>query len=104
MKNEDIATTSIEQLTKRLPSVSFLGLAIGAMAVSATLMLMNRKTWANFVGQWAPTLLIMGTYNKIVKTFSAPYSEEQRAIHGDHASILKSPSELNRQPATRPLI
>lgn len=102
MKNEDVATSSIEEVTKRVPSVSFLGLAIGAMAVSATLMLMNRKTWANFVGQWAPTILIMGTYNKLVKTFSAPYSEEQRLQHGGNASILKGPDELPRQP--RPLI
>jgi hypothetical protein len=104
MKNEDIATTSIEEVTKKVPSVSFLGLAIGAIAVSATLMLMNKKTWANFVGQWAPTFLILGTYNKLVKTFSAPYSEAQRGNHGDHPSILKSPDELSRQPATRPLI
>jgi hypothetical protein len=104
MKNEDLATTKVEEMTKRLPSMSFLGLAIGAMAVSATLMVLNRKTWANFIGQWAPTILILGTYNKIVKTFSAPYSEAQRGIHGDHASVLKSPEELSRQPATRPLI
>ncbi len=102
MKNEDVATLSIEQLTKRVPSVSFLGLAIGTMAVSATLMLLNKRAWAHFVGQWAPTILILGTYNKLVKTFSAPYSEEQRVQHGGHASILKGPEELNRQP--RPLI
>jgi hypothetical protein len=104
MKNEDVATTSIEELTKKVPSVSFLGLALGAIAVSATLMVLNKKTWANFVGQWAPTILILGTYNKLVKTFSAPYSEAQRGNHGDHASILKSPDELSRQPTTRPLI
>jgi hypothetical protein len=103
MKNEDVATSSIEQMTKRVPSVGFLGLAVGAMAVSATLMLLGRKTWANFVGQWAPTILIMGTYNKLVKTFSAPSSEEQRLQHGGHASILKGPDELPRQQP-RPLI
>lgn len=105
MKNEDVATSSIEEVTKRVPSVSFLALAIGSMVVSASLMLMNKKKWANFVGQWAPTLLILGTYNKIVKTFSAPANEAQRAQHGGHASILKSPDELNRQGAApRPLI
>jgi hypothetical protein len=102
MKNEDVATSRIEEVTKRVPSVGFLGLAIGAMAVSATLMLLNRKRWANFVGQWAPTILILGTYNKLVKTFSAPYSEAQRLEHGGNASILKGAEELNRQP--RPLI
>jgi hypothetical protein len=102
MKNEDMATSSIEQVTKRVPSAGFLGLAIGAMAVSATLMLMKRKTWANFVGQWAPTILILGTYNKLVKTFSAPYSEEQRLQHGGQPPILKGSEEVSRQP--RPLI
>jgi hypothetical protein len=102
MKNEDVATSNIEQVTKRVPSVSFLGLAFGSIAVSATLMLLGKKTWANFVGQWAPTILILGTYNKLVKTFSAPYSEEQRLEHGGHASILKGSEEVNRQP--RPLI
>ena len=101
MKNEDVATSSIEQMTKRVPSVSFLGLAAGAIAVSATLMLLNKKTWANFVGQWAPTILILGTYNKLVKTFSAPSSDEQRLEHGGHPSMLKGVEEMNRQ---RPLI
>jgi hypothetical protein len=103
MKNEDVATSSIEQVTKRVPSVGFLGLAVGSMVVSATLMLLGKKTWGNFVGQWAPTILIMGTYNKLVKTFSAPINEEQRLQHGGHASILKGPEELNRQQP-RPLI
>jgi hypothetical protein len=65
-------------------------------------MLLNRKNWANFVGQWAPTFLILGTYNKLVKTFSAPYSEDQRVQHGGNASILKGSEEMSRQP--RPLI
>ncbi|WP_224364899.1 hypothetical protein [Hyalangium versicolor] len=102
MKNEDVATSSIEQVTKRVPSVGFLGLAIGAIGLSAALMVLNKKTWANFVGQWAPTILILGTYNKLVKTFSAPYSEDQRLAHGSNPSILKGTEELNRQP--RPLI
>ncbi len=97
MKNEDQTTTSVEELTKRIPSISFLGLAIGCMAVSAGLMLSGRKTWANFVGQWAPTILILGTYNKIAKTFSAPVDEEQRAKHGDNRSLLKSPNERSRE-------
>lgn len=97
MKNEDKVTTSVEEVTKRIPSISFLGLSIGFMALSAGLMLTGRKTWANFVGQWAPTILILGTYNKISKTFSAPATEAQRAKHGDHRSLLKSPSELGRE-------
>jgi hypothetical protein len=37
------------------------------MALSAMMMLTGRKNVANFIGQWAPTLLIMGLYNKLVK-------------------------------------
>lgn len=97
MKNEDTVTTVVEQQTKKIPSIGFLGVAVGCMAASAALMLTGHKKWANFVGQWAPTILIMGVYNKITKTFSAPYSEEQRIHHGDNASLLKSPAELDRQ-------
>jgi hypothetical protein len=103
MKNEDTVTTNVEMQTRRIPSIGFLGVAIGCMAASAFLMISGRKTWANFVGQWAPTILILGTYNKIVKTFSAPYNEQQRIRHGDNASMLKSSEELNRQPVPRPL-
>ncbi|SEU26903.1 hypothetical protein [Stigmatella erecta] len=101
MKNEDVATTSIEQVTKKVPSVSFLGLAIGAMAVSATLMVLNRKSWANFVGQWAPTLLILGTYNKIVKTLDDSQQVE-RTGPSSLVTALKSADEMNR-PTPLPL-
>ncbi|ATB39077.1 hypothetical protein CYFUS_004516 [Cystobacter fuscus] len=99
MKNEDTLTTEVELQTRRIPSIGFLGVAVGCMAVSAILMISGRKTWANFIGQWAPSILIMGTYNKIAKTFSPPYSEQQRVQHGGHASLLKSPGELGHQVA-----
>jgi hypothetical protein len=100
MKNEDPVTTTVEEATKHIPSISFLGVAIGCMALSAGLMLAGRKTWANFVGQWAPTILILGTYNKIAKTFSAPMDERQRALHGGNRSLVKSPGELDREQRT----
>jgi hypothetical protein len=102
MKNEDVLTTEVELQTRRIPSIGFLGVAVGCMAVSAVLMLTGRKTWANFIGQWAPSILIMGTYNKIAKTFSPPYSEEQRSQHGGHPSILKSSGEIHRQVSPQP--
>lgn len=103
MKNEGALTTRIEMQTRHIPSIGFLGLAVGAMAASTLLMLTGRKSWANFVGQWVPTLLILGTYNKLAKTFSAPYSEDERVQHGGHASPLKSPEELTRQLPSQPV-
>lgn len=38
------------------------------MAASATLKCLGRKHSALFVGQWAAPILIMGLYNKMVKT------------------------------------
>ena len=60
-------TKMIESQTARIPSGTYLSLAIISMAASATLMLLGRRNVANFVGQWAPTILIMGLYNKLVK-------------------------------------
>lgn len=64
---EGHTTKTIESYTSELPSGSFLSVAIGAMALSLLLMLTGRRNLANFVGQWAPTILILGLYNKLVK-------------------------------------
>lgn len=103
MKNEDLATTRVEEATRHIPSIGLLGFAVGSVVASATLMALGRKQAALFVGQWAPTVLAFAVYNKIVKTFSAPYDEDQRLKHGDNASLIKSAEELRRQESLRPL-
>ena len=45
------------------------------MATSATLQMMGNKHASLFVGQWAPTLLIMGLYNKMVKQLGSDRTE-----------------------------
>jgi len=67
MDYEDRGTEAVESRTAKVPSLAFLGLALGAMAASAALVVTGRKQLGNFVGQWAPTILIMGLYNKLVK-------------------------------------
>ena len=69
---EDRVTTTVEEGTSRVPSLLFLGLAVGAMAASAAFVLTGRKQLGNFIGQWAPSILIMGTYNKIAKELAGP--------------------------------
>jgi hypothetical protein len=66
-QTEDRFTGGIESQTSRLPSTVFLGLAIGSMAASAVLKIMEKDEWALFVGQWAAPFLLMGNYNKLVK-------------------------------------
>ncbi|MCW5935752.1 MAG: hypothetical protein KIT11_00400 [Fimbriimonadaceae bacterium] len=58
---------TIEKQTAKLPSDTFLWAALGAMGVSLFLEMSKKKDTANFIGQWAPTLLIFGLYNKLVK-------------------------------------
>ncbi|MBI5549005.1 MAG: hypothetical protein HY901_34410 [Deltaproteobacteria bacterium] len=67
MREEGKTTRAIESRTSRAPSFFYMGLAIGSMAVSAGLFLTGRKNWSQFIGLWAPTILITGLYNKIVK-------------------------------------
>lgn len=66
-QREDQFTSSIESQTSKIPSAGYLGAAIGAMVASAVLKTMGKDNWAMFVGQWAPSILIMGVYNKVVK-------------------------------------
>lgn len=58
---------TIEHQTAKLPSDTFLWAAVGSISASLVLMVMGLDKKANFVGQWAPTFLILGLYNKMVK-------------------------------------
>ncbi|ABS25189.1 hypothetical protein [Anaeromyxobacter sp. Fw109-5] len=78
MNYEDRATETVERQTAKVPSLAFMGLAVGAMAASAALVLMGKKQLGNFVGQWAPSILITGLYNKLAKEVALP----QRGLGG----------------------
>jgi hypothetical protein len=57
----------IEEQTTHLPSDLFLFAAGAAIAGSLALKMSGHQHTALFVGQWAPTFLILGLYNKLVK-------------------------------------
>ncbi len=65
--SEGFMAKAIEDQTAKLPSDTFLWAAGASIAASLLLQVAGRKVESNFVGQWAPTLLILGLYNKIVK-------------------------------------
>lgn len=69
-KNKDEGTMAkeIEDVTAEVPSDAYLWSAISIMGISLTLKLLQKNDLALFVGQWAAPILIMGVYNKIVKT------------------------------------
>lgn len=65
---ESTLTRLIEQQTARIPSHWFLVAALGAMGASIGFQVAGNERMSRFVGMWAPTLLITGVYNKLVKT------------------------------------
>ncbi len=66
-KGEGPLGRAMEHQAAALPSDVFL-LAAGASIVgSLTLYAMDKRESALFVGQWAPTCLILGLYNKLAR-------------------------------------
>ena len=64
---EGMVARTIEEQTAKLPSDLFLWAAGGSIVGSLLLQCMGKQHESLFVGQWAPTFLILGLYNKIVK-------------------------------------
>jgi hypothetical protein len=65
--NEGKVTQMTESQTSRIPSLAFLSAAVGSMVASAALQAKGNERMSLFVGQWVPTFLMIGLYNKIVK-------------------------------------
>lgn len=57
----------LEEQTAKIPSDVYLWAAVGSMALSLGLFLTKQKHASIFFGQWAPSFLIIGLYNKLVK-------------------------------------
>ena len=74
---EGTVARTIEEQTAKLPSGTFLWVAGASMAASAALQLMGNKHASVFVGQWAPTLLILGLYNKLVKQLGSDFTDRR---------------------------
>jgi hypothetical protein len=73
--SEGRVAKTIEDQTAKLPSDAFLWMAVGSMAASATMQMMGNKNVSLFIGQWAPTFLILGVYNKLVKQLGSDRTE-----------------------------
>jgi len=65
--SEGKVARTLEEQTAKIPSDIYLWAAVGTMALSLSLFLVRQKHASVFFGQWAPSLLIIGLYNKLVK-------------------------------------
>jgi hypothetical protein len=73
--SEGQVAKAIEKQTAKLPSDAFLWMAVGSITLSATMQMMGNKHASLFVGQWAPTFLLLGLYNKLVKQLGSDRTE-----------------------------
>ena len=64
---EGAVARTIEQQTAKLPSDLFLWAAGASVVGSLLLHFSGKEHQSLFVGQWVPTFLILGLYNKLVK-------------------------------------
>lgn len=67
LHREGEVAKTLEERTAQMPSDWWLWAAGGSIMASLALRMMGHKDDAQFVGQWAPTFLILGLYNKMVK-------------------------------------
>jgi hypothetical protein len=78
-KKEGKMAKTIEQQTAKLPSDLFLWTAVGCMTASLTLKLLKQDNASLFIGQWVPSFLLFGVYNKLVKQQGSDSTEKQNA-------------------------
>ncbi len=71
---EGAVAKTIEDQTAKMPSDWFLWAAVGSIVTSLSLQLGGKSDASNFVGHWAPTFLILGLYNKLVKQLGSDHT------------------------------
>jgi hypothetical protein len=68
---------TLEEQTAKLPSDLFLWAAVGSIIAALVLKVTHRHHDSNFVGHWAPTFLLLGIYNKLVKQHGSDRLDKQ---------------------------
>ena len=66
-RSEGGVAKAIEKQTSKMPSDWFLTAALASIGVSLALQIAGKKDKSLFFGEWVPTILLFGVYNKIVK-------------------------------------
>ena len=55
------------RVTDQVPEEVWYWAALGSIVVSASLFLIGKRDWSNFVGQWPPAFLLFGLFHKILR-------------------------------------
>ena len=79
MQPEGPMARAIERRLSRIPSDVFLWTGLAAAATSLGFLAAGKKHESLIVGLWAPTILLLGVYNELVKI--ARPDEYRRDLH-----------------------
>ena len=90
-KEGEVAKT-IEEQTAKIPSDVYLWAAVGTMALSLALFFTKKKHASIFFGQWAPSLLTIGLYNKLVKVLGHDKEEAENRERENRSQEKPAPS------------
>jgi hypothetical protein len=103
-RTEGPVARAIEKQTSKLPSDMFLWAAMGSMAVSLLLQTAHRKEQSVFFGQWVPTLLIFGLYNKLVKVAGSDRLDQEQGagFQSQSQGGFRSHEQPDRTGQTQP--
>ena len=66
-RKEGTLTRTIERQTARIPSGLFLSAAGASIVGSLVAFIRGKKQLGTLIGEWVPTFLLLGMYNKFVK-------------------------------------
>jgi hypothetical protein len=67
LQQVDRATSAPMRIGEQMPSKLYMGAVAGSILASAGLFLAGRTAAGIFVGLWAPTLLNLGLFNKLLQ-------------------------------------
>jgi hypothetical protein len=71
----DSAQRKYFRVTDSIPEETWYWLALASIGVSASLKLLDKNSWALFVGQWPPTFILFGLYHRLIRPSAKPRVE-----------------------------
>ena len=97
MREMEETQSNITRYLERIPTQSYIGLALGSVLVSALLYISGRRSTALFVGQWPPTFAAFALIYKLL----APGRERPVERMREMGEEVRRTARETRSRATR---
>lgn len=67
-RGRETLNQTAEEVSTRVPSTLFMAAALASIGISLFLQIRGNRQWSLFVGQWVPSFLLFGLFNKLTKS------------------------------------